>query len=160
MIVHPLVDATTKLSNFDEYCIQPNGIDLRVENVYEYEISLSKEKWFTLNGKDKKHLKRFPVITDEDDFFNLSGGIYPIVFEGTITIGENEAGFVLPRSTLVRNSCYIFSGLYDSGFHGKMEASLFVGYNFRFKPGERLGQMVIEKATSYEQYNGYYQERK
>ena len=77
--------------------------------------------------------------------------------EGEITIGPNEAGFVITRSTLNRNGIFITSGLYDSGYSGVMAGALHVNVgNAAIKQGTRVGQFLLFEAESLNQYAGSY----
>ena len=84
-------------------------------------------------------------------------GTYEIIMEGEITIGDDEAGWVITRSTLNRNGLFITSGLYDSGYKGVMAGALHVNVaNAVIKKGTRVGQFLLFKAEAVNQYDGDY----
>jgi len=77
--------------------------------------------------------------------------------EGIVSIGEDEAGWVITRSTLNRNGLFITSGLYDSGYEGVMAGALHVnGGPAKIKKGTRVGQFLMFKAESLSSYDGDY----
>ena len=97
------------------------------------------------------------MATEEDGYWRLEVGTYEIIMEGEITIGPDEAGFVITRSTLNRNGLFITSGLYDSGYSGVMAGALHVGVGVaRIQRGTRVGQFLLFKAEALNQYDGNY----
>jgi deoxycytidine triphosphate deaminase len=77
--------------------------------------------------------------------------------ENIIRVGEGEAGWVITRSTLNRNGCFITSGLYDSSYHGTMAAVLHITFGTaRIKKGTRIGQYLSFDAEMLHEYNGSY----
>jgi len=72
-------------------------------------------------------------------------------------VGEGEAGWVITRSTLNRNGCFITSGLYDAGYRGVMAGVLHVTVDTaRIKKGTRIGQYLSFDAETLHLYNGSY----
>lgn len=142
----------SRLSQSDSDCIQPNATDLRLDKVLKIYDST-----FTLDEKIRVHRETVSLNPDIEGYYNLWDGVYSIVFQGFISMADDEAGFVIPRSTLVRNGVFITSGLYDSGYHGPMNACLHVhGGLFKVKPGTRLAQFLLFKAESLKRYDGNY----
>ena len=87
---------------------------------------------------------------DENDDWHLDVGTYEIIMEGEITIGPDEAGWVITRSTLNRNGLFITSGLYDSGYQGVMAGALHVNVGPAvIRKGTRVGQFLLFKAEDY-----------
>jgi deoxycytidine triphosphate deaminase len=77
--------------------------------------------------------------------------------ENIINVGPGEAGWVITRSTLNRNGCFITSGLYDSGYHGVMAGVLHVTIDTaRIKKGTRIGQYLSFDAEALTMYDGDY----
>ena len=149
--------STSSLSNFDLNQVQPNAIDLRVQNIYKIDSSE-----FVLSEETKIHRKttEVPLETSEDfpsGRWFLQPGTYEIIFEGEVNIGPDEAGWVITRSTLNRNGLFLTSGLYDSGYQGVMAGALHVNCgNAYIVPETRLGQFILFKAESLNQYDGSY----
>jgi deoxycytidine triphosphate deaminase len=77
--------------------------------------------------------------------------------ENIIRVGENEAGWVITRSTLNRNGLFLTSGLYDTGYHGVMAGVLHVTVGpARIKRGTRIGQYLSFDAEALHSYEGSY----
>jgi deoxycytidine triphosphate deaminase len=156
MMIHISADDTqSSLTNVQPSDIQPNAVDLRVDKIFMMNSSV-----FTIgeeDGREKKiHRGSFEIKPDHDGFFDLSSGTYEIVMENIITIGEEEAGFVITRSTLNRNGLFITSGLYDSGYNGVMAGALHVNSFARIKKGTRVGQFLLFKSQALKKYDGDY----
>ena len=77
--------------------------------------------------------------------------------ENIISVGAGEAGWVITRSTLNRNGCFITSGLYDSGYHGVMAGAMHVTSGpLMIKKGTRVGQFLLFKSETVKMYDGDY----
>jgi len=140
--------------------VQPNAIDLRIDKVF-----VPQQGVFILSEEKKVHRgsrellpKRFQ---DEDGWWGLMPGFYEIVFKNEIKLPKGEAGFVIPRSTLVRNGVYLSTGLYDSGYEGMMVSGLHVTTGvFYVKKGTRIAQFLLFEAETLRKYDGAYGSRK
>jgi deoxycytidine triphosphate deaminase len=131
---------------------QANAIDLRLDKVFRILPNL-----FEITNDYKKHRGSEEILPDAEDFYALSPGSYEIVMENIIHVGEGEAGWVITRSTLNRNGCFITSGLYDSGYHGVMAGVLHVTVgDVRIKKGTRVGQYLSFNAEALSLYDGDY----
>lgn len=141
------------LSNVEVEDVQPNAVDLRLGQVYKINNSL-----FEISNEHKKHRgTEYELKTDPEGYFNLEPGDYEVVMENIIHVGENEAGWVITRSTLNRNGLFLTSGLYDSGYHGVMAGVLHVGVGHaRIKKGTRIGQYLSFNAEALHSYDGDY----
>lgn len=140
------------LSDVQEGDSQPNAVDLRLGRVYKINSSI-----FEVSNDHKKHRGSEEMFPDGDGYFNLDPGSYEVVMENIIHVGEGEAGWVITRSTLNRNGCYITSGLYDSGYHGVMAGVLHVTTGpARIKQGTRIGQYLSFDAVMLRAYDGDY----
>lgn len=142
--------------------IQPNAVDLRLDKVYTfiYEQDINRHH-FKLSDDEKQHRRvtETEVISSgvHEGFYGLGNGTYQIEFSNSISVGEGEAGWVITRSTLLRNGVYIVSGLYDSGYEGRMAALLVVtGGPAYIKRGTRIGQYLSFNAETLHLYNGSY----
>lgn len=146
--------STSELSNVQHDDVQPNAVDLRVDRIYRMHGA------FRIGEEDGKEIKQhrhlFEVFPDKDGYFNLGVGTYQIIMENIIKVGEDEAGWVITRSTLNRNGCYITSGLYDSGYNGVMAGALHVRDYAEIKKGSRVGQFLLFKAEALKKYDGDY----
>lgn len=131
--------------------IQPNAQDLRLARVFAMDGA------FYIDEDSKSHRDKYELEPDESGVYTLIGGSYEVQFEGIVEIGEDEAGFVITRSTLNRNGLFITSGLYDSGYKGAMAGALHVsGGLAQIKKGTRVAQFLIWKAEALHAYNGSY----
>jgi deoxycytidine triphosphate deaminase len=140
------------LTNVQEPDVQPNAVDLRLGKVFEIEDDV-----FEISNDHKVHRGTKEILPDEDGYYTLYPGHYEVVMENIIHVGEDEAGWVITRSTLNRNGCFITSGLYDSKYHGAMAGVLHVGIGkARIKQGTRIGQYLSFEAEMLHAYNGSY----
>lgn len=143
---------TSNLSNVHEEDIQPNAVDLRLGKVF-----IIKPDVFEITNDSKKHRGTEELVPDAEGFYTLLPGAYEVVMENIIHVGEGEAGWVITRSTLNRNGCFITSGLYDSGYHGAMAGVLHITVGpARIKKGTRIGQYLCFDAEMLHKYNGSY----
>lgn len=146
------VTSKTILTSVKDGDVQPNAVDLRLGKVY-----IIKNEVFEVTNDTKKHRGSEEILPDMEGFYTLEPGAYEVVMENIIHVGENEAGWVITRSTLNRNGCYITSGLYDSGYHGVMAGVLHVTCGVaRIKQGTRIGQYLSFDAETLHSYNGSY----
>jgi deoxycytidine triphosphate deaminase len=152
MLIHPCaVTSSTKLTDIQESDIQPNAVDIRLEKVFKI-----KPHTFILSEWEKCHRGVEEIIPDRE-WFNLEKGDYEVVMSNIITVGEDEAGWVVTRSTLNRNGLFLTSGLYDSGYNGVMAAVLHVSVGpAMIKKGTRIGQYISFRALALTKYNGSY----
>ena len=140
------------LTGVQEGDVQPNAVDLRLGKVFKI-----KDEVFEISNDHKKHRGSEELVPDSEGYFTLHPGSYEIVMENIIHVGEGEAGWVITRSTLNRNGCFITSGLYDSGYHGVMAGVLHVTTGpARIKQGTRVGQYLSFDAETLHLYNGDY----
>jgi len=156
MLLHPESQFTsTKITNVEKGDVQPNAVDIRLEEVEKIESSD-----FVLDEIDKKHriTSKMPVQTD--GFYVLQPGSYKIIMKNNVEIGESEAGVVISRSSLIRNGVYLCSGLYDTGYKGSMVALMVVtSGTAKIKKGTRVGQYLILESESNGTYQGNYGEK-
>lgn len=143
----------SKLTNVEEGDSQPNAVDLRLDKVYKI-----KKDVFEISNEHKKHRGTdYELTPDHQGYFFLEPGSYEVVMSNIIHVGENEAGWVITRSTLNRNGLFLTSGLYDSGYHGVMAGVLHVSIGpARIKKGSRVGQFLLFEAESLSSYDGDY----
>lgn len=137
--------------------VQPNAVDLRIQKV----IRISSDP-FVLKTTGKAHrtteeLKVNYILDNENVGWDLRPGAYEITMQNIVKVGENEAGWIIPRSTLVRNGVFLASGLYDSGFHGTVGCCMHVTCgNFILERGAPVAQFILFDAEMAHMYNGSY----
>lgn len=145
-------NSKSTLTEVAEGDTQPNAVDLRLGKIFKISDST-----FEVSNEHKKHRGGTEVQPDADGYYNLEIGSYEVVMENIIHVGEGEAGWVITRSTLNRNGCFLTSGLYDSGYHGVMAGVLHVTTGpARIKQGTRIGQYLNFDAESLHLYDGDY----
>lgn len=145
-------NSKSTLTNVQEGDSQPNAVDLRLDKVFKIIDSV-----FELSEDHKVHRKTIPVEPSADGWYNLEPGHYEVTMENIISVGENEAGWVITRSTLNRNGVFLTSGLYDSSYCGTMAGCMHVNCGpFLIKKGTRIGQYLSFDAEMLSKYNGSY----
>lgn len=145
-------NSTTTLTNVSEKDIQPNAVDLKLDKIF----TLSDET-FVIDEEQKIHRSKREVLHNTLGYWNLRPGFYEIVFENKVTVGHDEAGLVITRSTLNRNGVFITTGVFDSKYSGNMSAGLHItSGNMVIKKGTRVAQYVSFKSESLKEYDGDY----
>ena len=143
--------SNSKLTNVKEGDSQPNAVDLRLGKVFKIN-----NKAFEISEEYKSH-RGTEEVQPTTGWYNLEEGTYEVVMENIVTVGTDEAGWVITRSTLNRNGVFITSGLYDSGYNGVMAGAMHVRSGpVSIKKGTRIAQFLLFKAESLTQYSGSY----
>jgi len=155
-------NSRSKLTNVLEGDCQPNAVDLRLDKVFEILPTT-----FEISDEHKKHRETKEITPDQEGYFNLTPGSYEVTMLNQVSIGENEAGWVIVRSTLNRAGCFLTSGNYDSFYGidtktnecvgGVMAGCLHVNVGLaRIKKGTRVGQFLLFDAEMLTKYDGDY----
>lgn len=140
------------LSNMEDGDVQPNAVDLRLGKV----LWISSNE-FLIDEERKVHRGTVEMIVDTDGYYRLEPGHYEVVMQNKISVGRDEAGWVITRSTLNRNGVFLTSGLYDTGYNGVMAGVMHVTVGpMRIKPGTRIGQYLCFDAQALSTYDGSY----
>lgn len=143
---------TSKLTAIQDGDVQPNAVDLRLGKVFKISDNI-----FTIDEGQKVHRGSTEFEPWEDGYYYLYPGSYEVIMENEIHVGQGEAGFVITRSTLNRNGCFLTSGLYDTGYDGVMAGVLHVNCGLmRIRPGTRIGQYLNWQAEALSSYDGDY----
>jgi deoxycytidine triphosphate deaminase len=143
---------TSKLTAIQEGDVQPNAVDLRLGKVFKISDNI-----FTIDEDQKVHRGSTEFEPWEDGYYYLYPGSYEVIMENEIHVGQGEAGFVITRSTLNRNGCFLTSGLYDTGYDGVMAGVLHVNCGLmRIRSGTRIGQYLNWQAEALSSYDGDY----
>lgn len=144
--------SNSRLTGVQDGDSQPNAIDLRLGKIFAINNNI-----FELSEEGKKHRGTRELESDQDGWYYIQEGTYEVVMENIVTIGADEAGWVITRSTLNRNGVFITSGLYDSGYNGVMAGAMHVrGGPLLIKKGTRVAQFLLFKAEALTLYNGSY----
>ena len=145
-------NSRSTLTNVEQKDIQPNAVDLRADKFF-----IVVDTDFVISEDHKQHRGSIEIEPDLDGWFYLEEGHYEVIMKNIVNVGNNEAGWVITRSTLNRNGLFLTSGLYDSGYKGVMAGALHVNCGGAYiVPGTRLGQFILFKAESLNQYDGSY----
>ncbi|MFC7186466.1 deoxyuridine 5'-triphosphate nucleotidohydrolase [Halorubrum yunnanense] len=137
-------------ADLDDTQRQPNGVDLTVGAVFEQ----------TGPGAvrlDGKRVGEREELDPEEGAYRLDPGTYVVRYGEPVRIPDGRIGFVLPRSTLLRNSCTLDTAVWDAGYEGVGEGRLDVGHVIEVEPGARIGQLVFAEADHDGTYEGTYQ---
>lgn len=161
----------------DDKDYQPSGLDLRLGKVYH--IDSRKDLMYGIYGGKKfipQHVEaRMTQIKFYD--YDLGNGKEDVEYCGwdlepnrpyicevqeQIKIGESNAQFYLPRSTLLRAGVNVYTALGDLGYNGHL-SFLVINHgekSFFIEKGERFAQLIdFEVRGGSESYDGDYQEK-
>ncbi len=144
------------LGETSEEQVQPNGVDLTLEAVYEQR----EPGRIGRGGKevgDRQELETEQVADDAPETYYLTPGGYVVQYAETVRIPEGHVGYIYPRSSLLRNSCMLNTAVWDAGYEGKGEGLLQVHHDIELEKGARIGQLVLAEADHDETYDGDYQ---
>lgn len=145
-------ESRSSLTNVQEGDVQPNAVDLRLGKVFKLSQST-----FKIDEREKVHRGSYEIKPDPMGYFNLPEGHYEVVMQNMIVVGEDEAGWVITRSTLNRNGVFLTSGLYDTGYDGVMAGVMHITCGpMRIQVGTRIGQYLSFDAESLHKYEGSY----
>jgi deoxycytidine triphosphate deaminase len=150
--------------------VQPNGVDLRLEAVFEQ----TGPGRIGRDGKDIGDRQPRQARPADDDASEADGagegdagengetyflppGGYVVRYAETVAVPEEHVGFVYPRSSLLRNSCMLDTAVWDAGYEGKGEGLLEVHHGVELEAGSRIAQFVLADADHETTYDGGYQ---
>lgn len=146
-------NTSSKITNLEPGDVQPNAVDVRIARVWQ----LHPSSLFSIDERSKMHRASTEILPNEEGYWFLEQGSYEVQFANLVTIGDDEAGWVIVRSTLNRNGIILTSGLYDSGYSGAMAGCMHVlGGPMQIQKGTRIGQFILIKAEALHKYNGTY----
>ena len=137
----------------DDDQVQPNGVDLTLGTVYE-QVDPGR-----LGRSDKTIGERRTVDPEEGDVptYRLGPGGYVAEYGERVRIPEGHVGFVLPRSSLMRNSAMLHTAVWDAGYEGRGEGLLETHHEIAVERGARFAQFVLAAADHEGTYEGDYQ---
>ena len=131
----------------------PVGYDFTWSKVYDMLGSGTLER-------DGKNLPVYHDISPDKDRVWLNPGAYLLDFAECVSIPAGYAGFMWPRSSLVRMGADLATAIWDAGYTGRSSTGLVV-YHQRgvtLQRGARVGHMVLlPMATVTTLYTGQYQ---
>jgi dUTP diphosphatase len=133
--------------------VQPSGIDLRVDEVFQQ------------NGPGSliDNEKNLPEIRKlEPPLYTLKPKTaYLVTVDRKIKIPKGYSMLYLPRSTLLRSFITIHTAVGDPGFYGTLQFLLVNQGEFAYTlmQGERIAQGVVFLVEGSGEYQGSYQEK-
>jgi dUTP pyrophosphatase len=136
--------------------IQPNGVDLTLEAVFEQR----EPGRIRTDGKeigDRQEVESEQYTDEGSPTYYLEAGTYVARYGERIAIPADHVGFVYPRSSLMRNSCMLNTAVWDAGYEGRGEGLLQVRHDVELEAGARIAQLVLAEAEHTEEYDGSYQ---
>ena len=144
------------VSPTDDEQVQPNGVDLTLGAVYEQ----VEAGHLGRSGKtvgERRSVEPEVEGTDDVPTYRLEPGGYVAEYGERIRIPDDHVGFVLPRSSLMRNSCMLNTAVWDAGYEGRGEGLLEVHHGITIEQGARFAQFVLAAADHEGTYDGSYQ---
>jgi dUTP pyrophosphatase len=133
--------------------IQPSGIDLRIDEVFQQNGS----------GSLIDNEKNLPEICKlEPPIYTLKPRTgYLVTVDRKIKIPKGYSMLYLPRSTLLRSFITIHTAVGDPGFYGTLKFLLVNEgeYSYTLMQGERIAQGVVFLVEGSGEYRGSYQEK-
>lgn len=143
------------LSDVSSEQIQPNGVDLTIDEILEP----VDQGGIYQDGKKVSNRTSLTMREDNEgrNIYDLGKGGYIVKYGETISIPEGHIGFVLPRSSLMRNAAMLHTAVWDAGYEGRGEGYLDVQQPIILEEGARVGQIVYAEADHTGTYDGSYQ---
>lgn len=142
--------------------LTPNGIDLTVGDIFEFESAGALD----FSNKERKLPKGKPVVVQkgkpEDKFgwWDLKKGAYKVITNEIVNLPKDLIGVAFSRSSLLRMGAFVENGVWDAGFQGRSEFILVVEnpFGIKVKQNARVVQLVFLKISeASEGYQGIYQ---
>ncbi|MFB6126124.1 MAG: deoxyuridine 5'-triphosphate nucleotidohydrolase [Halolamina sp.] len=135
--------------------VQPNGVDLTLEAVFEQR----EPGRIGRDGKTVGDRRALETAEREDGAgaYYLTSGGYVVRYAEPVAIPEDHVGYLYPRSTLLRNSCMLNTAVWDAGYEGKGEGLLEVHHDVELERDARIAQLVLARADHDGAYDGGYQ---
>lgn len=141
----------------DDYEINPTGVDITLGSVLHIgsgRLTMLKSG----SATPRKVELRSTESKDGLNVYDVEPGYYEVKYNEVITIPDGHIGFILPRSTLMRNGVMLHTAVWDAGYEGEGSGGLSVHHPFTVEQGTRIGQLVLAKAEdSSISYDGQYQ---
>ena len=131
--------------------VQPNGVDLTLDRVFE-QVGVGR-----ISREGKTIGEREAVEPSTEGVVALDPGGYILRYGETVHIPEGHIGFILPRSSLMRNSGMLNTAVWDAGYEGRGEGLLQVHHPIEIEVGARVAQIVLAAADHEGTYEGSYQ---
>ncbi len=138
------------VSPVDEVQVQPNGVDITVDHV----ATIDGTGQIAIGDKKIAERERLEPI---DGWYDLAPGGYVVRYGEQVRIPSDHVGFILPRSSLLRNGATLHTAVWDTGYEGRGAGLLSVTAPLEIEAGARIGQFVLARAEHAGDYDGSYQ---
>lgn len=132
------------------------GVDLTVNRIHR----ITKTITATVSAGEGSKLAESTLLTWlPSGCLILEPGAYLIDFDqGLRQLAENEAAFIVQRSTLNRSGCQLVGSVFDPGFHTQeLGATLYAWAPICIYKHARLAQLLIHECEPSTLYQGQYQ---
>lgn len=143
--------------SLDEKCIQPNAIDIRIQRLWKVipgNVAVFSEESRPFRPRDEVPLY---LRSELKDVWELLPGVYDFETDHFVEVPEGIAGWIVGRSTLIRNGLIVASGIYDSGFKNKIGGMIHVTSGpVMLQRNTRIAQFITFSAETNHLYNGVY----
>lgn len=135
--------------------VQPNAIDWTVDKICRFTNNTIP---FVISESEKQMRSMQELEVGADGYWHLApNSAYDISSDMFVTIPATHAALLLPRSTFVRNGCWLASGIFDSGYEGSVAGVLHTGdAPVLVAPGTRIAQIMFIESNSAKMYDGGY----
>lgn len=144
------------ISNYTEEAIQQQGIDVRIDNIWEV------SGMGRVPAIGKTFLPAYTYQNTEDSLYILQPGYYEVTLMEGCKIPSNATLHFKTRSSLVRCGAIVHSGQFDAGFEtDRMGCFLQVIEPIEIEKGARIAQAILfESAVVDNLYDGQFQNDK
>jgi len=159
-------------STVDEEEIETHGVELGVDEIYRLggpamisDENYAKPERTPLEVRETKNTLQYPndanseIVENilEEPHYTVQRGNYVVQYDKKVHIPDDTVAFVFPRSRLMRSGQHLETAVWESGYEGIGEGSLFVDNMLFLKADAHIGQMVMARAEVLEAYDGSHQ---
>lgn len=140
----------------NEKAIQPNGVDLRAHKIYQVmgRITLERDKRIDTSNA------RIVELQLKDGFWDLDHTEcnYLVDFRETCRMRPKYSAQVVSRSSLLRTGILVTSAWWDTGWDGRLGASIRIRNFIKIEYAAALAQLIVhESVFNGHEYTGQYQ---
>jgi dUTP pyrophosphatase len=136
--------------------IQPNGVDLTLDAVFE-PLEPGRISRNETEIGERQRVASEELAREAPEIYYLEPGGYVVRYAELVEIPDGHVGFVYPRSSLMRNGCMLNTAVWDAGYEGRGEGLLQVHHDVELERGARVAQLVFAAADHETTYDGSYQ---
>lgn len=159
-------------STVQEDAIQTHGVELGIDEIYRLKgpsfignEGYVKPERTAVNVRSANESGSYDALDDDSvkqsiltsDHYVLQRSNYVVKYDKKVHIPDDTVAFVFPRSRLMRSGQHLETAVWESGYEGEGEGSLFVDNQLFLKADTRIGQMVMARAEVLEEYDGSHQ---